>query len=255
MKWRDADRRLGEWFQMLLDELDPQHCLCCGQRLPRQGAGVALHLCEKCLPPSQGPRCGRCGRPFDRVVESCGPCLLRPPPWARLVVLGDYGGALVPIVHRFKFGGWFFLGEELGRRLAACARNVVDVDAVVPVPMATLRRLRRGFDHTKVLADAVAAELGRPVVPLLRRSWSREQVGLSGRARRRHLGISVRRRRPLPRRVLVVDDVLTTGATLRACVSSLRAAGVESVSAAVVARTPAPSERQKETLGTTIAYS
>src|SRR5690606_29136351 len=108
-------------------------------------------------------------------------------------------GALVPLVHRFKYAGWFFLGEELGRRLAECVGGELELDAVVPVPMATLRRLRRGLDHTRVLADAVAAELGLPTLPLLRRSWTREQVGLSARARRRRLGISVRRRRQLPR--------------------------------------------------------
>lgn len=252
MTWRDANRGLGEWFQRLLAQLDPQQCLSCGQRLPRQGTGVALHLCGACLPSWQEIRCRRCGRPFDRPVDTCGPCLLRPPPWARLVVLGDYRGPLVSLIHRFKYGGWFFLGEDLGRRLGERVRGELELDAVVPVPMAALRRLRRGFDHTAVLAEAIAAELERPVLPLLQRSWMREQVGLSARARRRRLGISARRRQQLPRRVLVVDDVLTTGATLRACVSSLRAAGVETVFAAVVARTPAPSERA-ETLGTPLA--
>jgi predicted amidophosphoribosyltransferase len=119
---------------------------------------------------------------------------------------------------------------------------------VVPAPSTPAARRTRGWDPAGALAAAVADELGRCGVParrapVLRRNPGADQAGLSARARLRNLSGHVRVRRwpgALPGRAVLVDDVLTTGATFAACVRALEAAGIEVVAGIVVASTPSP---------------
>lgn len=236
----------GSWGRYLLDLLDPPHCLACEVRL-EPGSSHELLLCAACLGAftEAQPRCGGCGLVVSGAgpeLGRCGPCRLATPLWDELLVLADYGGASAEVVRAFKFRGLFFLGEQLGGRLAqlAITRGIV-VDAVVPVPMPPWRRLRRGLDHTQVLAREVGFALDRPVLPALSRRLQGRVVGLGARARRdgRH-GFRRRRCRDIPPRVLLIDDVVTTGATLSACAALLRQGGARQVLAAAVARTPPP---------------
>ncbi len=115
------------------------------------------------------------------------------------------------------------------------------VDVVTWVPTTTARRRRRGFDQAELLARAVASHLGRPCHPLLRNHGTTAQTGRAAADRRQ--GPRLAARGPVPRAVLVVDDVLTTGASLGAAAAALRRAGAAEVHGAVVARTPPPGER------------
>lgn len=143
------------------------------------------------------------------------------------------------------------MGRELVARLkyranraalgavAAAMAALVDpqhVDVVTWVPTSPARRRSRGFDHAELLARAVARAIGRPCRPMLRRRPGPPQTGKSLAERRRGPSFEARGR-PLPR-VLVVDDVVTSGATLTAAAAALRAAGIQEVSALVAARTP-----------------
>lgn len=160
-----------------------------------------------------------------------------------------YVGAARAILHAFKFAGHQTIGSALAARLRAHPHLRLDrVDVVVPVPLHPWRRWRRGFNQSERLARG----LGAPVLHALARwHWTTPQSLLDAATRRHNLegAIGLHPRLTAPRRrqlrsaldgarVLLVDDVVTTGGTLSACAAVLRQAGVAHVQAAVVAQTP-----------------
>lgn len=144
-------------------------------------------------------------------------------------VLGPYAGPLGGAVRRAKYGPDPGLAKQLGQALGKGLQGRVNVDAVVPIPMPRLRRMRRGFDQAEWMAVWVSRILDVPMLPLLRRRPGAAQVGRGG-VDRRKLGprdFEVLRR--CPARVLLVDDVVTTGASVHACARGLRRHGAEHV--------------------------
>jgi len=125
--------------------------------------------------------------------------------------------------------------DQLGARLGVALRGHFDVDAIVPVPIPRGRLLRRGFDQGERIGRGVSAATGIPYTPLLKRQAGETQVGKTA-AQRRELpirAISVSDG-PLPARVLLVDDVRTTGSTLHAAARALRRRGVPHIWAATL---------------------
>lgn len=132
---------------------------------------------------------------------------------------------------------------ELVRRAAGRAAGALGaVEGVVPVPLHRRRLVQRGMNPATELARAAARHLGCPVDPMAleRRRNTPSQTGLPRRARLANVRGAFRARHPVPERVLLVDDVVTTGATLEAAAAALRAAGARVVAAACAARTPPP---------------
>jgi ComF family protein len=155
------------------------------------------------------------------------------------VAVLSYDGVGRELVARLKYRA---NRAALASVAAAMARRVErhDVDIVTWVPTSSQRRHRRGFDHAELLARAIARALGLPCRCLLRRRPGPPQTGRSLVERRRGPAFDVRRdvSRPSPARVLLVDDVVTSGATVTAAAVALRAAGAVEVRAVVAARTP-----------------
>jgi ComF family protein len=154
-------------------------------------------------------------------------------------------GVAGEILHAFKYGGWPALAEPLGERLARVAAWPVGI--VVPVPLAAARRRERGFNQSERLAAVVARRTGARLSPgaLTRVRATRAQAKLTGveRAANVHAAFAVSgdaAPRLAGRHVTVVDDVLTTGATLNACADALFGAGVSGVSFLTVGRAHAP---------------
>jgi len=160
-----------------------------------------------------------------------------------------FEGPLREAIHRFKYGQCTSLAAGLGEELAGLARTdfafaEIDFAAVVPVPLHRIRRWRRGFNQSELLAQAFGRHAGVPVVPLLRRPrLTPTQVGLSKAERAANVrGIfqadtgQLERSGARGRPVLVIDDVFTTGATLAECARTLRKAGTGPVYALTVAR-------------------
>jgi ComF family protein len=150
-----------------------------------------------------------------------------------------YVHPLTAVVRALKFGGADFLGGSLGRELASCCGGG-SADVVTAVPLAWPRLLLRGYNQAEAVARPLAAALGLPYRRLLRRRSRRRQTSLDRDQRRRNVLGTFRPRPSLEpgATVLVVDDVMTTGATLGAAAAALRRAGAAAVVAAVVARTP-----------------
>jgi predicted amidophosphoribosyltransferase len=146
-----------------------------------------------------------------------------------------YEGAARALVSSLKFGRRAPLARRAARAIAVGAPAELLSGVIVPVPAAPWRRRWRGFDPAEEIALGLAAETGLAVSRCLRRSQGPRQVG---RPRAERLGDPprVRVRRAPPGRALLVDDVLTTGATLGACAAALRAGGAERVAALTFAR-------------------
>ena len=170
----------------------------------------------------------------------CARCLCRLSPLARCRAIGPYDGTLRAIVHAFKYEGCRSLARGLGSRLRVSAADVLGgADIVVPVPLHRSRRRTRGFNQ----ARALAGELGVPLVDALRRTRATpSQTDLPAEARHDNMRNAFalargRARRTLEgRRIVLVDDVSTTGATIEACAVVLRTAGAAEVSAVTAAR-------------------
>jgi ComF family protein len=227
-------------------------CLGCGERL---GWGATLALCDGCaalLRAPSSPACIGCGRPLSAADGErrprCGGCRRQPPAWEELVAAYLYLPPLVGVVRALKFGGAEHLGLALAAPLAArCAPWRQHLDVVVPVPLPWTRHLARGYNQAEAVARPLAVQLGLPCRSLLRRRPRPRQALLSGAERRHNLRGAFAARAALPPgcRVLLVDDVMTTGATLAAAAGTLCRAGAR-VWLAVVARTPEASWGEPE---------
>lgn len=239
----------------------PDPCLACGLAPADSQRDVAtsLGLCARCrLSLAAAPKtyCTGCGRPLAGDLDApvrCAACRRRPPAWDALVWAFAYAPPLDTVIAGLKFRRLDYLGPRLGRaavdaagdRLRAADVAVARCDAVVPVPLHWRRRWVRGYDQARLVAEAVAEELGLPVRLALRRRRSTRPQSLSERENRKHnLSRAFTCIRPdamIGRRVLLVDDVLTTGATLDAATRTLTRAGA-TVVAFAAARTPLPEE-------------
>lgn len=221
----------------MLDRLLPPRCLVCGE----PGSG-GLDLCPDCRAalPGAGPACTRCALPLA-APGRCGRCLRRPPPLQAVRAAFVYAAPLDRLLPRHKFHHDLAAGRLLARLMADAFVACEPPQALVPVPLHRGRLRRRGYDQALELARPLAARLDLPLrADLLRRDRATAaQSELDAPARRRNLHGAFRvAERPLPDHVALVDDVMTTGATLHAAAVALRRAGVARVDAWVCARAP-----------------
>ncbi|HZA61065.1 MAG TPA: double zinc ribbon domain-containing protein [Actinomycetota bacterium] len=179
------------------------------------------------------PWCARCGRPTETAVATCPDCPPRAVAAARSPFL--YDGPIADAIRALKFRGWGWLARSLAAAMAEVGSGPADI--VTWVPLSRRRRARRGFDQAELLARETARRLGLPCRRLLRRTRDTPaQTGQGGRERRASPRDAFRAVRPSPSSVLLVDDVMTTGATAAACADVLRRAGARTVRVLTAAR-------------------
>ncbi|HEX7002240.1 MAG TPA: hypothetical protein VF164_11165 [Trueperaceae bacterium] len=195
----------------------------------------SLDRCPVCRAASAGSTgvCAACGAWLEAAARAL------PPPAGELCWVGPHAGPLLRCVAAFKHGGGKRLGEFLGQLVATrVERWGYELDVVTHVPASGERSAERGFDQAAVLAAVVSRAVRRPHLAALARSpvaASQKRLTRAGRAA--NAGGAFGATRGVSGRVLLVDDVLTTGATYRACVAALMAAGATEVRGAFVART------------------
>ena len=240
-------------FGRLLWQLIPGTCVLCDQP-----SALPIDLCAVCLAdlPWNESACTQCGLPLgssNRLV--CAACTARPPPFSRTIAPLRYDAVVAALVHALKFRRSLVHGRVMATILQASVQRAYsqsrplpeqDCDAserpsiVVPVPLSLRRLLRRGHNQAATIARRVGAELDLPVrYDRLRRiRHTSPQTGLSRRERLRNLAGAFEHRGVLAgETVAIVDDVVTTGATVRAVARCLRRAGAGAVHVWAVART------------------
>lgn len=231
---------MGSVLGGTLDVLFPLRCAGCGR-----GPWPFCETCRSEMAIVSAPLCQRCGRPVERSVDGCRDCPPATIDLARAPFV--FAGPVRRALHRLKFSGWRAVAQALGQAMASVADWPEDpagrsalgrAQAVTWVPVSRARRARRGYDQSKALAAVVARRLDVPRVRLLARPGdSGPQARRSGEERRRALlGAFASTGRSPPDRVVLVDDVLTTGATAAECAGVLRAAGASEVVLLTAAR-------------------
>lgn len=237
-------KKIGQAGQTVLDFLLPPLCLNCGT--PVSEAQTLCAACWKSLHFIAPPFCVRCGAPFDLPVEEgtlCGSCLEQEPVFAVARSALIYDDASRGLILRLKHGDRLHPVPALANWMVRAGADLWDdCDLVVPVPLHRWRLLRRRYNQAALLAQAIGRQIGRPVgVDAVRRVKATASQGHKNHAQRAgNVAGAFAVSTPSVvkgRRIVLVDDVLTSGATVQEIARVLRAAGASAVSVVTLART------------------
>jgi ComF family protein len=242
--WAALARRLAAGSRAALDAIYPPTCLAC--RAAVEGHGALCAQCWRKMRFIERPYCDRLGTPFEQDLGAglLSPQAIADPPvfaTARAVARFEDGPAR-SLVHRLKYSDRGELAKPMGRWMARAGAELLDeADAVTPVPLHPLRLWKRRFNQSAALARVIAAHAGKPYEPFLiaRVKATRSQVGLS-RAQRADNMQGAFRAPPEAmlrgRKIALVDDVLTSGATANAAARALLRGGAARVDLIIFAR-------------------
>ena len=236
------------WLRLVSDAIFPADCEACGAPLSAGQRTCLCPVCRSAMPPPSPPLCARCGVPLARSESHCSDCERHPPAFASARAVGLYlagADALNPLalaVQRLKYGRRRMVADALGGLLAERYPFGSDV-VLVPVPLHVRRLRARGFNQAILLAGALGRRRALPVAgrALARTRATAAQPGLGAEERHQNLrdAFIVRRAGAVSgRHVVLIDDVLTTGATADACSRVLLAAGAARVDVYTVGRAP-----------------
>ena len=221
----------------------PSWCVVCDRELPwRDRVTSCCAHCWSDLPKIRGTKCASCALPLaSEPGARCIPCQIEPGPLDWCDAWGEYRSGLEPLLHAFKFGRHDFLAAPFGGLVheTLAERGDLAFDALVPVPMSRGRQRRRGYNQAELLANAVSGLSGIRCAPsLLRKVAERDtQSHLPREARAANVrGAFAADAAADGKALLIIDDICTTGETLRACARELLRAGASRVSAVTLAK-------------------
>ncbi len=246
-------------LSILIDALYPKRCRCCGgpvnggRKIKSGGVSIVCgrstgFFCDKCagdMHPIKSPLCTVCGAPFPDGSgddHPCFDCLSHAPGYTAARAALEYKGTVRDAIHIYKYGRLRAMREFLGPIIAdGAGRFFPDAEVAAAVPLHRRRLAKRGFNQSLFLAKYAARTLDIPLNldGLARIRYTRPQVELSSAEREENVKGAFAVARPeefRDKRVLLVDDVYTTGATVRECAKVLKKAGAEKVYVLTVAR-------------------
>lgn len=234
-------------FNALLDVLLPPICHICHSFIPNAGK---IHICKLCLEklsPITSPICTICGIPFIGVGNNhfCGNCVANPPDFDNARGAFIYDGVLRDLIHSFKYNNLSHLRYPLANLMLINLNDFIQLEhpeIIIPVPLHSSRLRQRGFNQSVLLGQTISKELHLPILPdtLIRIRRTNPQVELSGIERKTNVkdAFAVKYAKRIEgKRILLIDDVMTTGSTMNECAKELKNAGASKVIAVTVART------------------
>ncbi len=222
----------------------PLHCAACKKPLdPENNSAICGH-CIGLIKPNPAPYCIHCGRSVDMAGCACDDCLQNRPAFSKALSACLYEGALKDLILQFKYKGKLALSGDLSGLISDFLYNNTDiiegVDMVTFVPIGRDRMIKRGFNQSKVLAKHLSDSYGIPMADCIEKiTFTKNQNELSRQERLSNLKDAFRAKGAASLAgftILVVDDVMTTGATLNECAVALLKAGAGSVRCLTLAR-------------------
>lgn len=238
----------------VIDFLLPRTCPLCHEPRSYGKKGIICLSCQDSLERSSPPWCSKCGKPFRSEVtlshspdHVCEECQKSPPEFDSARSIGPYDGLFRELIHLMKYKGYTSVAVELGAMLSGLARREIR-ESLAPenilitfVPIDHERWKIRGFDQAKVLARSTGKYLGLPfAATIVRKKSTPPQSSLSATKRKKIFrGVFLAKSLGLVygKRVILIDDVLTTGSTASACARELKKAGAASVDVLTVCHT------------------
>jgi ComF family protein len=224
-------------------EIWPNRCAACGRRLDTCKDDVFCSICSESLMPISSPCCPLCALPFEGrgPDHCCAECLVQAPAFSAGKAVYQYGEAAAKAVIRLKYGRMTYLAPVLGETMVPLVRRLPTPDVVVPVPLHRKKLRKRGFNQSALIAGHLGRALGCSMATdaIIRQRWTTEQAGLTRAERKANLvgAFALWRVEGIAgKRVLVVDDVMTTGATLREVARVLKLGGAKKVVVVTFAR-------------------
>lgn len=233
-------------YDLLLDVCFPPHCPSCDTAVSAEG-----NICSECYAELQhisAPMCLCCGIPFavsSEMIETesyCAACIQQPPIFQSARAVWGYNAISSTLITRLKFGDHSTSLSRYGKIMAQAATPAMrSVDAIVPVPLHWRRLMARRYNQSALLAYSLADELRLPVLAnsLKRTRATTPQTRLKGEARARNVlnAFSADAQHIAHKNILLIDDVMTTGATIKACTKALLQAQASQVHVLTLART------------------
>ncbi|MBN2285237.1 MAG: ComF family protein [Tissierellales bacterium] len=233
MKW------LEEIFEIILPERNICFICGCQEDYIRES-----HICIAChaeLKTLSGMLCKKCSKPLDNDSEYCNECIARQKCFDKAIAPFAYQGKVKQLIHDFKYNRKSYLyklfGDEMVRLLIK--NNDIHFDAIIPVPVHRSKLVTRGYNQSELLAGYISFHLGLPMVKLIiRRNKTLPQSQLSDMDRWQNVkGVfQLREQKELLQRVLLVDDIYTTGATMNECALLLKNSGIRHITCITIAR-------------------
>ena len=235
----------SELFQAAVSLLYPATCTICGKNV--RGSEYLCDACEVKIVRIVPPFCETCSEPFEGSITSaftCANCAHRTIYFDAAVAAYRGRGIVREIIHEFKYARQIHLRHLVAHWLRAALDDErlrdISFDLIVPVPLHPARQRERGFNQASLLAESLSAETSmrcRPVLQRIRYTTTQTALDRSERMENLHNAFRLRKNADVRGlRVLVIDDVLTTGSTLSECARVLKRAGAISVHAATAAR-------------------
>lgn len=222
----------------LVGSLFPSACPSCGAQTDNLRYAPFCKQCWSAIRKYSGPSCRICAAPFSSPYGSvCSGCLRQRPAFSKAMFYGLYRDELAAAIHHYKFQGIRRLYRPLGRFLTGF--DLEGFNAVIPVPLSVRGLRERGFNQSLLLAKTVSGSSGIPLVidGLVKKRDTPPQIGLSAVGRRTNLkGVFEAQRDFGGMHLLLIDDVMTTGATANECSTQLLKAGADDVTVLTLAR-------------------
>lgn len=239
MKIFDDIKILNELAEILVPEKNL--CYICNYRDEYIGES---HICKSCsydLERLEGLLCSKCSKPLDHDADLCDECLSRVKCFERAVAPLEYTGLAKTLVRDYKYGGESYLYKLFGHMMVERLEEeeMGGFDAIVPVPLHRSKMRNRGYNQSELIAKYISLKIGSPVLKLIIRTKKTvPQSSLKGEERWINVRDAFEYSEKPGRisRILLVDDIYTTGATLNACASILRENGTNEIWCATIAR-------------------